>query len=66
MSIQALTEIARDEAGQVLWSKPYRYKRLSPPGEEICEEGAWYVIVSQYVLESEVHTTVRRIGSSAA
>ncbi len=60
--VSDLVEIAKDENGVLLWQRPYIFKRLSAKGEQLCEAGQWYVVISSEVEGQIVQTILRAIA----
>jgi hypothetical protein len=58
-----IREVARDESGNLLWSKPYPFRRLFKVGQEQVVDGEQYEVVG-CKLEKDadtVHTILRRV-----
>jgi hypothetical protein len=58
--VNALTEIAKDELGNVLWNRPYIFKRLSAVGEYLVDNWIGYTVVSSKLEGDTVHTVLRK------
>jgi len=62
MAEEFLREIAKDESGNVLWDRPYPFKRLSAVGELLMDNQIQYAVVSSKVEEGIVKTVLRVSG----
>lgn len=54
-----LVEIAKDEAGNILWEEPYKFSNLSAPGEFMIRDRKHYTVLSAIRSGDKVMTTVR-------
>lgn len=59
-SKMVLTEVAKDEEGNILWEEPYTLSRLFKAGQSQIVNSIKYIVVSCELIEDTVYTVLRR------